>query len=121
MPTSMVDKPHVTPALNFTFPGIYYDPSCSSEDVDHGVLVVGYGADGTETENQKYWIIKNRYKKPKILIFEIEKGILFGISVWMQVLKPLSTLLKSQKSLPHTGGTQTYSLADTNKVLSQVC
>ncbi|XP_040325151.1 procathepsin L isoform X3 [Herpailurus yagouaroundi] len=41
--------------------GIYYDPSCSSEDVDHGVLVVGYGADGTETENKKYWIIKNSW------------------------------------------------------------
>ncbi|XP_064434986.1 procathepsin L isoform X1 [Mirounga angustirostris] len=39
--------------------GIYYDPNCSSEDLDHGTLVVGYGSQGEEPENQKYWIVKN--------------------------------------------------------------
>lgn len=39
-------------------------------------------------------------KVPKILIFEIEMGVPFGISIWIQVLKPLSTL---PKSLCHLG------------------
>lgn len=91
------------PILNFTFPGIYYDPECSSKALDHGVLVAGYGIEGAESDSNKYWIVKNRYKLPKILIFEIEKGILFGIRIWIQVLKPLSTLLKSQTSLSCLG------------------
>ena len=90
----------LTPALNFIFPGIYYDPYCSSEELDHGVLVVGYGFEGADSDNNKYWLVKNRYKVPKILIFEIEMGVPFGISIWIQVLKPLSTL---PKSLCHLG------------------
>lgn len=89
----------VTPELNLTFTGIYYEPKCSSEDLDHGVLVVGYGFEGAELDNNKYWIVKNRYKLPKILIVEIENPS------WNQYLdpypQPLSTLLKSQKSLSH--------------------
>lgn len=111
----------LTLALSFTFPGIYYDPDCSSEDLDHGVLVIGYGTEIGQSINKTYWIVKNRYKKPKILIFKIEKGILSKISVWRRVLKPLSTLLKSQKSLPYVGETQTYSFHDNMKTLSQAC
>ncbi|XP_035579559.1 cathepsin L1-like isoform X1 [Zalophus californianus] len=48
-------------ALNFTFPGIYYDPNCSSESLNHGVLVVGYGFEGAESDNKKYWIVKNSW------------------------------------------------------------
>ena len=35
--------------------GVYYDPSCSSQNLDHGVSVIGYGDD--------YWIIRNSYGK----------------------------------------------------------
>lgn len=60
-------------ALNFYFTGIYYDPNCSSQKLGHAVVVVGYGFEGEESDNNKYWIIKNRYKMPKILLLEIVK------------------------------------------------
>lgn len=42
--------------------------------MDHGVLVVGYGFEGADSDDNKYWLVKNRYKMPQILIFEVEKG-----------------------------------------------
>uniref|UniRef100_H9YXJ9 Cathepsin L1 preproprotein n=1 Tax=Macaca mulatta TaxID=9544 RepID=H9YXJ9_MACMU len=41
--------------------GIYFEPDCSSEDMDHGVLVVGYGFESTESDNSKYWLGKNSW------------------------------------------------------------
>nr|XP_020014814.1 cathepsin L1-like isoform X2 [Castor canadensis] len=41
--------------------GIYFDPNCNSEESNHGVLVVGYGFEGEELYNTKYWLIKNSW------------------------------------------------------------
>ncbi|XP_032978027.1 cathepsin L1 isoform X2 [Rhinolophus ferrumequinum] len=48
-------------SFQFYKKGIYYEPKCSSEDLDHGVLVVGYGFEGAELDNNKYWIVKNSW------------------------------------------------------------
>lgn len=49
--------------LCVTFAGIYYEKECSSSELDHGVLVVGYGFEGEDVDGKKYWIVKNRYNK----------------------------------------------------------
>uniref|UniRef100_A0A481C9F5 Cathepsin L1 isoform 1 preproprotein n=1 Tax=Sus scrofa TaxID=9823 RepID=A0A481C9F5_PIG len=53
-----IDASHES--FQFYSTGIYFEPQCSSEDLDHGVLVVGYGVEGAHSNN-KYWLVKNSW------------------------------------------------------------
>ncbi|XP_051007074.1 cathepsin 7-like [Acomys russatus] len=41
--------------------GIYQEPNCNSTSPNHSMLLVGYGYEGAESENRKYWLVKNSH------------------------------------------------------------
>ncbi|XP_068613083.1 cathepsin K [Brachionichthys hirsutus] len=47
-------------SFQFYSKGVYYDPDCNKDDINHAVLAVGYGV---TSKGKKYWIVKNSWSE----------------------------------------------------------
>merc|ERR1719495_1336327 len=54
-----IDAAHLS--LAFYSSGLWHDKDCKPDELDHAVLLVGYGTDNSTGVPMDYWLIKNSW------------------------------------------------------------